>query len=109
MKERTVEDIERAFYKLEVLQGVLSDKGTPQLVYTIEGKERVIMKIGEMLDLARSYFLISSPSFRDITTSLNAKFRDAIRRGVMVTIVAEPDAKLPEQVQVIRKYRSASY
>jgi sugar-specific transcriptional regulator TrmB len=103
IKARLTSELERTFQQLESLKGSLSERGTSQLIYTISGKEKILVKIGEMLDRAKKRFFLSSPVLLDINTSSGQKFVNALKRGVTVTIVTEPSIKVPEATEVIRK------
>jgi sugar-specific transcriptional regulator TrmB len=103
IKERVAGEVERVFRQMESLKGTLSEKGTPQLVYTITGQDKVLAKIGEMLDAATAEFFISSPELYEIIAAHSSRFARAVKRGVKVTVVAEPTAKVPEATEVIRK------
>jgi sugar-specific transcriptional regulator TrmB len=103
VKERLCSHLDSMFSKLEALQGMLSERGTPQLIYTIAGKDKVLSKIGEMLDASQHHFIISSPSIRMIGGELEDKFKEALKRGVDVLVVAEPSSRTPEGVRVLRK------
>lgn len=103
VKEKLLADVDRAFQKMERLQGVLSERGVPELVYTIVGKGRTLAKIGEMLDSARETLFISSPLMREIMQEHGGRIANAIKRGVKVRVVAEPSAKVPENAEVVRK------
>lgn len=100
---KLVGEIESAFAKLESVKDVLSERGIPQLVYTIMGKDRVLDKIGEMLDKSQRNFVISSPSFAAIGKSLGKKFPSAISRGVSVSVITSPFVKVPSAVRVVRR------
>ena len=50
LSRRFVAEVEDSFAKASSLKDLLSERGVPQLVYTIMGKERVLEKIGEMMD-----------------------------------------------------------
>ncbi len=102
-KEKLCSEVSKTFSKLDMMQGMLSDRGTPQLVYTISGKDRVLAKIGEMLDAAQEHFTISGPEMRTIANALEPKFKEALKRGVEILVVAEPSSKVPESSRVIRK------
>jgi sugar-specific transcriptional regulator TrmB len=102
-QEVILADINESFEKLRLLQGLLTEKGTPQLVYTISGKKKVSAKIGEMLDSSTKSFVISTPVMSDIRTEHAQRFRDAVRRGVEVLIIAEPMVKLPDHSRAYRK------
>jgi hypothetical protein len=56
-----------------------------------------------MLDLAKDRFFLSSPALLDINTTHAAKFSNALKRGVKITVVAEPSARVPEASEVIRR------
>ena len=101
--EKLLADAERALHKLERLQGILSERGVPQLVYTIVGKDRILSKVGDMIDLARSTLLISGPALRDILQDSYGRIANAVKRGVAVKVVAEPSVKVPDDVEVVRK------
>jgi sugar-specific transcriptional regulator TrmB len=100
---RVLGDIEELFEKLEAIKGMMSEKGAPQLVFTIAGKKRVIAKIGEMLDSSKSTFIISTSAMPEIRTEHAQRFKDAVKRGVKLTIIAEPLVKLPQATAVFRK------
>jgi sugar-specific transcriptional regulator TrmB len=100
---KLISEIEGTFAKLESVKDILSERGIPQLVYTIMGKDRVLDKIGEMLDKSQSNFVISSPSFAEIRKSLGKKFPSAISRGVSVSVITSPFIKAPSAVRVIRR------
>ncbi|MDH3365249.1 MAG: TrmB family transcriptional regulator [Thermoplasmata archaeon] len=101
--EKHASEIREAFSKIDSVKDVLSERGVPQLVYTILGKERVLEKIGEMLDRSEHSFVISSPSIAEFRRRLGKRFTNAISRGVRVTVITNPFVKVPENVTVIRR------
>jgi HTH-type transcriptional regulator, sugar sensing transcriptional regulator len=101
--KRINEELDDTFEKLASVRGLLSEKGTPELVYTIVGKKRVMAKIGEMLDAAKGRILISSPLMKEIRSEHQQRFKEAMKRGVEVIIIAEPLVKLPEVTRSFRK------
>ncbi|MDD1768673.1 MAG: hypothetical protein LUQ55_01665 [Methanomassiliicoccales archaeon] len=103
IKGRIVEEIKDAFNTLESVRGMLSEKGTPQLVFTISGKERVLSKIGEILEASRRRFLISTSQMQAVRAAHSQRFREAVKRGVEVLVVAEPFVKVPTCTKVYRK------
>jgi sugar-specific transcriptional regulator TrmB len=102
-KSRLINEIEDMFDKLEAVKGSLSDKGTPQLVYTLAGKKAVLAKIGEMLEASKRSFIISTPAIQEVRQELAPGFREALKRGVQVIVIAEPMVKVPEATKVYRK------
>ncbi len=85
------------------VKDLLSERGVPQLVYTIMGRDRVIDKIGEMIDKSENGFVISSPSFPEIRKRLGKRFAAAASRGVKVTVITNPFVKVPKAFQVVRR------
>jgi sugar-specific transcriptional regulator TrmB len=103
LSKRLVSQVEDSFGKVSALRNLLSERGVPQLVYTIMGKERVLDKIGEMIDKSESSFVMSSPSISQMRTRLGKKFSSAISRGVSMTVITAPFVKAPRGVRVIRR------
>jgi len=103
LSRRFVTEVEDTFAKASSLKDLLSERGVPQLVYTIMGKERVLEKIGEMIDKSSSNFVMSSPSISEIRRKLGKRFSNAISRGVQVTVITSPFVKAPRGVKVVRR------
>lgn len=103
VSKRMVAEAERAFSRIGGFKDMLSQRGVPQLVYTIMGKDRVLEKIGEMVDKSEFSFVISSPSITEFRRKLAKKFANAISRGVQVTIITSPFVKAPRGVKVVRR------
>ena len=95
--------VSSVFDDLQVLHEVLMDKGEPQLVYTIQGKQRVLRKIGELLDTAAHTFIISTPPLSVVRETLNKRIGAAVKRGVRATVITEPIQRVPSGVTVVRK------
>jgi len=103
IKEKVIEQLSDSFDKLDMVHEILRDKGEPQLVYTVAGKERVLEKIGELLDTASETFIIATPAFYLIREPLLRKIESAIHRGLRLTIITEPNQKVPEGAIVVSK------
>lgn len=103
LSKKLVEEVEESFAKVANLKDLLSQRGVPQLVYTIMGKERVLEKIGEMMDKSESNFVMSTPSIAEIRRKLGKRFANALSRGVQVTLITSPFVKAPQGVKVIRR------
>jgi sugar-specific transcriptional regulator TrmB len=108
IKEKTVGELDLMFEKLEFLHEIVRERGEPQLVYTITNKEKVLEKIGELLDKSSRSFTLSTPKLSEVKDRLNKKIQNAVKRGIDITIVTAPLQKVPEQfkaknVIVIRK------
>jgi HTH-type transcriptional regulator, sugar sensing transcriptional regulator len=103
IRNKFVTEMNDAFSKLNSVKGLLSERGNPELVYTITGRDRVIVKIGDMIDTAKKSILISSPVMKDLRTEHGQRFKEAIKRGVEIIFISEPMVKLPEATKVYRK------
>ncbi|MEM0448607.1 MAG: helix-turn-helix domain-containing protein [Methanomassiliicoccales archaeon] len=103
IRKKVIAELEDVFEKLEAIRGTLSEKGTPQLVYTIAGKRGVLGKIGEMLDASVHNFIISTPAIHEVRNEHAQRFKDAVGRGVEVIIITEPLLKPPKCTKLYRK------
>ena len=93
--------IQEVFEKLEALHDIAAEHGEPQLVYLLNGREKVIGKIADLLDQSTKTFILTTPQVSDIRDELGKKFAHAVKRGVEVTFVTAPLQKIPEGVRVI--------
>jgi sugar-specific transcriptional regulator TrmB len=95
VRTKVFEHLAAAFQRLEEMHEILSDKGEPQLVYTIASKERVLAKIAELLDSSTSTFIVATPQFSEIRERLVKKLENAFDRGIRVTVITEPLQRIP--------------
>jgi HTH-type transcriptional regulator, sugar sensing transcriptional regulator len=93
--------IQEVFEKLEALHDIAAEHGEPQLVYLLNGHEKVIGKIAELLDQSTKSFILTTPQVADLRDELGKKFAHAVKRGVEVTFVTAPLQKIPEGVRLI--------
>jgi sugar-specific transcriptional regulator TrmB len=103
VKSSILDEISETFDKLHEVQGMISERGAPQMVFTLTGKDKVMARIGEIIDSSLDRLIISTPQMRAIRQAHAGKFRDAVRRGVEVVIITDPMVKLPEHSAVYRK------
>jgi sugar-specific transcriptional regulator TrmB len=103
IRARTLVELNEMFDKLAAIKGMLSEKGTPQLVFTIIDKKRVMAKIGDMIESAKRSIMVSSPAIAEIRSAHAHRFKDAVNRGVKIVIITLPGAKVPESTEVYRK------
>jgi sugar-specific transcriptional regulator TrmB len=103
IKERVMKLLSETFDKLDAVHEVLRDKGDPQLVYTITEKERVLKKIGELMDSATESFIVSTPTFSEIREHLRKNIENAVKRGIKFTVITAPMQKALEGIDVHRK------
>jgi sugar-specific transcriptional regulator TrmB len=102
---RVKERLDETFAKLEFLHEVVREKGSPQLIFTISGKARVLDKIAELVDSSAENFIISTPVYADIRSTVQHRIKNAIKRGVDVTVIVEPGVRVEEGAKVVRAER----
>ncbi len=103
VSKRLMADAEQTFAKIAYFKDTLSQRGVPQLVYTIMGKDRVLEKIGEMLDKSERNFVMSTPIISKIHHPLSRQFSNALSRDVKITVITSPFVKAPHGVTVTRR------
>ncbi len=103
IRDRIIGEVEELFDKLEFVQEFLMEKGEPQLVYTIYGKERVMRKMAEIIDLSENELIISTPVFSEIRKKLIKNIEQALNRGVRVVIITGPSQKVPKEAEIHRR------
>ncbi len=103
-RDQVLKKVTDVFDNLQLIHEVLMEKGEPQLVFTITGKQRVLAKITELMDTATNTFIIATPTMADIREALAKRFDAALKRGVTVTVITEPTQKVPQGVEVVRKH-----
>jgi sugar-specific transcriptional regulator TrmB len=97
------QDIQEVFEKLELLHTMVGQHGEPQLVYLLSGREKVLAKIGEMLDQATQEFILTTPQISELREELRKQVGNALKRGVQVTFVTGPHQKVPEGIRVLAR------
>jgi HTH-type transcriptional regulator, sugar sensing transcriptional regulator len=93
--------IQEVFEKLAQLHRVVAEHGEPQLVYLLSGRERVLQKIGELLDQSTGAFILTTPQLADVRDELGKKIQHAVKRGVRVTFITTPLQRIPEGVEFV--------
>jgi len=89
--KKVSQQIRSTFEKLELFHDIVREKGAPILIFTIVRKDRVIDKIGELLDAANQTFMICTPSFMLLEEPLEKNLKGAIARGVEITVITDPE------------------
>ncbi len=105
IKSRLSRELDDIFGRLNTLSEVLTEKGEPQLVYTINGKEKVLDKIGEMINRTDEKIILSSPNFSIILDSFRKELESAEKRDVDITVITTPRERVYENADVKRKDR----
>lgn len=103
VKAAIVEEISDVFDKLYEIQGMLSEIGAPQMVFTLSGKDKVMTRIGEIIESSLDRLIISTPQMKLIRQAHDKRFRDAVRRGVEVIIITDPFVKVPDHTSLHRR------
>ncbi|MCI4316931.1 MAG: TrmB family transcriptional regulator [Thermoplasmata archaeon] len=95
--------IQDVFEKLEVLHRVVAEHGEPQLVYLLSGREKVLQRIGELLDQSTKSFILTTPEIAELRDELGKKVAHAVKRGIEVTFVTAPLQRVPEGVRHVTR------
>ncbi len=103
VKGRLSRELDDVFGRLNTLYETLSEKGEPQLVYTINGKEKVLDKIAEIIDRTEEEIIISSPNFSTILDRSKKELETAENRDVDITVVTSPRERAFSGSEVRRK------
>jgi HTH-type transcriptional regulator, sugar sensing transcriptional regulator len=93
--------IQEVFEKLDALHRIVGERGEPQLVYLLAGKEKVLGKIGDLLDQSQTTFILTTPQIAEVRDELGKRISHAVKRGVHVTFVSAPLQRVPDGVQYV--------
>ena len=103
MAESLKAAIQEVFEKLDSLHRIVGERGEPQLVYLIAGKEKVLGKIGDLLDQSQSTFILTTPQIAEIRDELGKRISHAVKRGVHLTFVSAPLQRVPEGIEYVTR------
>jgi HTH-type transcriptional regulator, sugar sensing transcriptional regulator len=95
--------IQEVFDRLANLHRLVAEHGEPQLVYLLSGRDKVIQKIGELLDQSTRTFILTTPGVAEVRDELGKKIQHAVKRGVHVTFVTAPLQRVPEGVEYVAR------
>jgi sugar-specific transcriptional regulator TrmB len=95
--------IQEVFGALDTLHRIVGERGEPQLVYLLAGKEKVLGKIGDLLDQCGKTFILTTPQIADVRDELGKKIAHAVKRGVQLTFVSAPLQRVPEGVMYVTR------
>jgi sugar-specific transcriptional regulator TrmB len=109
VQKRVTSDLEETFGKLQLLHELSSQRGMPQLIFTITGKDRVVQKIAEIIKTTTQSLWLSTPAYGQLREAIDKLVLDAAKRGVQVTIITDAAQGVPpataEKVRLIRRPR----
>jgi sugar-specific transcriptional regulator TrmB len=103
LKERLFSRLGETFDDLESIHGILREKGMPQVIYTITGKDKVFNKMGELIGMARQRIMISTSNANMLREGLEKRLVDARNRGVDISVITLPGQKFIPDVSLIRR------
>ncbi len=103
MRENIVGRIDETFGKLELFSELLGERGMPQLVFTITGRDNVLHKIGELVDKSSEKFIISTANFSIIRDALYKNLQNAARRGITITVITSKRQRVPDFIKGVRR------
>ena len=103
LKERIFSKLGETFDDLEMIHGILREKGIPQVIYTITGKDKVIKKMGDFLGISRERVMISTSNASVLRDALDKKLTSTINRGVEIRVITLPGQKFHSGAQVFRR------
>jgi len=95
--------IQEVFEQLAQLHRVVAEHGEPQLVYLLSEREKVIAKIGDLLDQSTRTFMLTTPQLAELRDEISKKVLNAVKRGVHVTFVTAPLQRVPEGVEYVAR------
>jgi sugar-specific transcriptional regulator TrmB len=96
-------DVQEVFEKLDALNQLVGHQGEPQLVYLLYGKDKVLSKMGELIDRASRTLVVTTPQASEVREGLGKKVANAVKRGVEVTFITSPAQKIPEGVRHVAR------
>jgi sugar-specific transcriptional regulator TrmB len=103
LQERMVEEITDLFTTIKMLSDIVNERGLPLLVYTIQGRDKVIRKMAEIIESSTKTVIISTPVFSQLIDELAKPIQKAQKRGVEITVITPPSQRVPENVNIIRR------
>jgi sugar-specific transcriptional regulator TrmB len=103
IRDQIINRVDETFGKLEFFSEILSEKGMPQLVFTITGKDKVLNKIGELIDKSTEKLIISTANFSVIRDGLAKNLQNAARRGIQITVITSKRQRIPKYINGERR------
>ncbi|MGM0509957.1 MAG: TrmB family transcriptional regulator [Thermoplasmatota archaeon] len=105
VKGRLSDKLDDIFGRLNTIYEILSERGEPQVVYTINGEEKVLEKIAEMLKKTNKEVIISTPKFSTILDAMEDELASALKRDITVTVVTSYGERVLDGMDVERRDR----
>ena len=99
IKDKIIKHLENAFFSLEEIYGSIEKEITPEIIYTIRGKEKVYAKIKEIIENAKAKILISAPwEFIKVISPI----LKTVNKSVLLEIITDsyPEGTFSESVKI---------
>jgi len=103
LKERMFSRLGETFDDLESINGILREKGMPQVIYTVTGQDRVLNKIGEFAGMAKKRIMLSTSNASALMGALDKKLADALGRGVEISAIIPPGQRFIKGAKIMRR------
>jgi sugar-specific transcriptional regulator TrmB len=103
VKERVYSRLGETFDDLEMIHGILRERGMPQVIYTIMGRQKVLNKMGELVGMARQRIMISTSNAPLLKDSLEKELTAALGREVEISAITLPGQRFVPGVKVMRR------
>lgn len=103
LKQRIFSRLDETFDDLEMIRGILRERGMPQVIFTIVGRDKVMNKMAEFLGMAKARVMISTSNASILRDSLEKDFAAAVKRGVRISIIIPPGQKFVPDVELFRR------
>ena len=105
VKSRLLRQLDEIFGRLHTIYEVLSEKGEPQVIYTIYGRDKVMAKISEILRKTQHDLVISTPKFSLLLDYLEHDLQTVVKRGVNITVITAPGERVMDGINIERRER----
>lgn len=86
IKERIIKQLEDAFLALEDMYGTIEREVTPEIIYTIRGKDKIYAKVKELIENANTQILMSAPW--EFIKSIQAILKN-VSKSVILKIITD--------------------
>lgn len=103
LKKTAQQRITDTFDRLTQISDFLSDRGEPHIIYTIYGRDKVMNRVSEILDVTEKYLVISTPSYSVLRDAAGRKIQNALKRNVEISLITSSVGSVPEGIKVYKK------
>ena len=99
IKDKIIKQVEDAFLALEDMYGAIEREITPEIIYTIRGKDKVYTKVKELIENASTQILMSAPF--EFVKSIQSILKK-VRKNVTLKIITDnyPESIFSRNVEI---------